>query len=69
MTRNFAASECERPHVVEVRDAATLLLVCEGDHVGNGKVLRLDAATLETLSTTDVGIFPDAVGEIEGDAQ
>lgn len=68
-TRDFGPGECERPHVVEMRDASTLLLVCEGDHVGTGKVLRLDTTTLETLSSADVGVYPDAIGQLQGGAQ
>lgn len=67
--RDFAPGECERPHVVELRDAATLLVVCEGDHVGAGSVLTLDAGTLETVSSTEVGVFPDAIGRIQGGGQ
>lgn len=64
--RDFAPGECERPHVIEMRDASTLLLVCEGDHVGAGSVLRLDAKTLDTLSSTEVGVYPDAIRWVEG---
>lgn len=52
--------------MIEMRDASTLLLVCEGDHVGAGSVLRLDAKTLDTLSSTEVGVYPDAIRWVEG---
>lgn len=59
-SRNFADGECELPHeVVLGPDPSTLFVVCEGDHLGPGAVLALDAATLETVSQMPVGVYPD----------
>lgn len=37
------------------------LVVCEGDHLTPGSLVRLDLATGEVEETAEVGIFPDAV--------
>lgn len=55
---------CERPHEVERLDDDRVAVVCEGDHVGPGAVVILDQDTLETLSVTEVGIFPDAIERV-----
>lgn len=63
--RALGASEgCQRPHEVERLDDARLAVVCEGDHVAPGAILIVDATTLETLSTTEVGVFPDAIERV-----
>lgn len=55
---------CARPHEVERLDDDRIAVVCEGDHVGPGSVVLLDATTLETLSVAEVGIFPDALERV-----
>lgn len=64
--RSFDADTCVRPHVAHLEDAATLFLVCEGDGVGLGTVLMLDASTLETQTATEVGVYPDAIARLGG---
>lgn len=58
--RPFGKDECRAPHEVQMwGDRA--LLVCEGDHVGNGHVLFVDPATLEIEARVEVGVYPDRV--------
>ncbi|MRG92738.1 YncE family protein [Polyangium spumosum] len=64
--RDFTADECKWPHVVERLDDTRIALVCEGDHVATGKVLLLDAMTLETKNEAIVGVYPDALARIPG---
>jgi len=59
-TRPFTADECIKPHQV-ARHGERFLLVCEGDHVKPGKVLEIDPATLDTVRTFDVGVYPDVI--------
>ena len=61
--RDFAAGECDLPHVAELI-GGSLLVVCEGDHEVPGVVLTLDPVTLETVHTTDVGVYPDAIARV-----
>jgi DNA-binding beta-propeller fold protein YncE len=58
-TRWFSGDECEKPHEMVRSHAGRLFVVCEGDHVGPGKLLELDPATLETLAELEVGVYPD----------
>ncbi len=58
--RLFDTATCQRPHEATLaHDAATLYLVCEGDHVKPSVVLALDPETLETRSSMTVGVYPD----------
>ncbi len=59
-----AGEGCQRPHEVERLDGDRLAIVCEGDHVAPGTVLVVDAATLETLDSVSVGVFPDAIERV-----
>ncbi|MEJ7731535.1 MAG: YncE family protein [Polyangiaceae bacterium] len=63
--RDFAAGECDLPHVAEIQGDA-LLVVCEGDHVAPGRVLFLEPDTLTTRHTTEVGVYPDAMARVGG---
>jgi DNA-binding beta-propeller fold protein YncE len=63
--RDFAPGECDLPHIAEIQGDA-LLVVCEGDHVAPGKLLTLDPDTLETRTTTEVGVYPDAMARVGG---
>lgn len=62
--RDFAAGECKWPHVVERLDDTRISLVCEGDHKTAGKVLILDASTLETKNEMMVGLYPDGIAKV-----
>ncbi|UQA62246.1 YncE family protein [Polyangium aurulentum] len=62
--RDFSADECKLPHVVERLDDTRIALVCEGDHTLPGKVLILDAETLETKSEAVVGVYPDSLARV-----
>lgn len=58
-TQSLGAT-CLKPHeIVATPDGARLYVVCEGDHVGPGRVLVLDAATLAVSASAAVGVYPD----------
>jgi YVTN family beta-propeller protein len=58
--RVFAAGECDNPHEVAYSaDQRKLYVVCEGDRKSKSHVAVLDAATLLTLTTIGVGVYPD----------
>lgn len=59
--RSFTGTECKLPHVAARMDDGSYAIACEGDHKGPGKVVWLDATTLATVRSTDVGIYPDAL--------
>ncbi|NUQ78483.1 MAG: YncE family protein [Polyangiaceae bacterium] len=61
LSRLFAEGECERPHLVEVHDATTLFVVCEGDWKSPGRVLKLNPESLETVASAEVGVYPDGL--------
>jgi DNA-binding beta-propeller fold protein YncE len=52
---------CELPHQVVPLGEGRLAVVCEGDHEAPGTVLFVDATTLETTVSTEVGVFPDSL--------
>ena len=58
--RDFSGDECVLPHAV-MSTGGMLTLVCEGDHEAPGKVLWLDPATLDTVRSVDVGVYPDTI--------
>jgi DNA-binding beta-propeller fold protein YncE len=58
-TRWFSGEECQKPHEVVRSHGGRLFLVCEGDHVGPGKLLELDEGSLETLAELELGVYPD----------
>jgi DNA-binding beta-propeller fold protein YncE len=58
-TRYFSGTQCEKPHEVVRSHAGRIFLVCEGDHVGPGKLLELDPDSLVTLAELEVGVYPD----------
>lgn len=66
--RAFAPGECDKPHVVQVESEAAVLLVCAGNGTDAGRVLALDASTLATLSSTEVGIDPHAIARLPAGA-
>ncbi|MCC6644861.1 MAG: YncE family protein [Polyangiaceae bacterium] len=60
--RVFAGDECQSPHEVRRSTVAgELLVVCEGDHRGPGKLLIVDEVTLATRATLLTGAYPDRV--------
>ncbi|WP_437730304.1 YncE family protein [Sorangium sp. So ce1335] len=60
---------CDRPHIADFDGAGALFVVCEGDQIATpGRVLRLDPETLETLSDTEVGLYPDAFARVAAEA-
>lgn len=63
-TRPFSAAECVLPHEV-LRDGDATFVVCEGDKKSNGTILMLDAA-LEVVTSTVVGVYPDAIRPLGG---
>ncbi len=52
---------CGLPHEVEVLDDGRLAVVCEGNREDPGSVLFVDATSLETVGSAEVGVFPDAI--------
>lgn len=66
-SRVFSGDECRAPHLAELVGNA-IFVVCEGDHKSAGKIVRLNADTLETLSSAEVGIYPDALARVAGGA-
>lgn len=57
---------CAAPHAVRfVDDERKMLLVCEGDHVGPGTLVVLDAATRDVLDHATLGRYPDDVALLE----
>jgi DNA-binding beta-propeller fold protein YncE len=66
-TRDLSGA-CDKPHVVDLAGDA-LFVVCEGDQTKTpGNVLKLDPATLETVASTAVGLYPDAFVRVPGGA-
>lgn len=59
-TRSFSGDECVKPHQV-ARHGTRFFVVCEGDHVGPGKVLEIEPSTLETIRAFEVGVYPDVI--------
>jgi DNA-binding beta-propeller fold protein YncE len=67
-TRDLSGA-CDKPHVVNLAGDA-LFVVCEGDQTKTpGNVLKLDPATLETITSTVVGLYPDAFVHVAAGAQ
>ncbi len=67
-SRTFGQNDCIRPHVAALSAGGALFLVCEGDWESPGRVLKLDAATLETEAEAGVGIYPDGFFSVLGKA-
>jgi hypothetical protein len=59
-TRSFAAGACQKPHQIDALGARQFL-TCEGDHASPGVVLELDSASLATLRSFTVGVYPDII--------
>jgi DNA-binding beta-propeller fold protein YncE len=60
-SKSFTTQECERPHALELHGDVTALVVCEGDGTSPGRVAWVDAITLETVFSTEVGLYPAAL--------
>ena len=61
--RVLTPASCTNIHqVIPAPDPRYLVAVCEGYHVAPGTVVVLDALSGATVSTTQVGVFPDFVG-------
>lgn len=61
-TLNFSPDQCRAPHGTLLLPGDKLAVVCEGDHVGPGSVVRVDLTAeggpaLE--ETFEVGVYPD----------
>ena len=54
---------CTNAHAVRMiaDEPGHAMLVCEGNHVQPGSLLKIDVATGAVLGTAHVGIFPDGV--------
>jgi DNA-binding beta-propeller fold protein YncE len=58
--RTFLPGECERPIQV-ARHGTRWFVVCQGDQVKGGRVLEIDAATLTSVRSFEVGVSPDFI--------
>jgi DNA-binding beta-propeller fold protein YncE len=61
--------ECEKPHQAEVHEDSGLFVVCEGDKLTPGDLVKLDPMTLDTSAKTKVGVYPDAIIRVFGGGQ
>jgi DNA-binding beta-propeller fold protein YncE len=60
-------STCLKPHhAVEAPGGTKLLVVCEGDGRGPGRLVVLDVASGSVLADAATGNFPDFVGVVKG---
>ena len=66
--RTFTADECQRPHQAARAPDGSYLLVCEGDRKSPGALLRFDPDTLDILGRTTLGVYPDAIAFLPGEA-
>ena len=62
-TLNFTADQCRAPHgTLLLGEGEKLGLVCEGDHVGPGRVVRIDLTAPDgpvLEESFEVGVYPD----------
>jgi DNA-binding beta-propeller fold protein YncE len=64
--RRFTPEECIAPHeAVYVASIDRVVVACEGDHVGPGRVVALEPGTLTVTGAVEVGVYPDAVRVVE----
>lgn len=56
-------SSCVNAHaaVPDPLDPGVAIVVCEGNHIGDGSVVRVELVTGATVSSGATGIFPDSV--------
>lgn len=66
-SRYFSGDECVAPHLAELV-GDEVFVVCEGDHKTPGRIVRLDANNLATMSSAEVGVYPDALARVTGGA-
>jgi DNA-binding beta-propeller fold protein YncE len=59
--RAQTADTCKAPHVARVAKDGRVYVVCEGDHVAPGAVVRIDPATLAIKERWTVGVYPDGL--------
>jgi YVTN family beta-propeller protein len=57
----WSSETCRAPHVVKQAKDGRVYVVCEGDHVGEGAVVQVDAATLAVVRRWNVGVYPDGI--------
>src|ERR1019366_5660919 len=53
-------ADCVKPHQIAGL-GKRYFLTCEGDHVAPSVVLEIDPATLSTIRTVAVGVYPDVI--------
>jgi DNA-binding beta-propeller fold protein YncE len=61
--------ECGKPHQAELHEGEGVFVVCEGDQLTPGDVVKLDPMTLITSAKTKVGVYPDAIIRVLGGDQ
>ena len=64
-TRSFDDGSCGKPHQA-ARFGDRYFVVCEGDHKTPSVVLEVDAKTLATVHTFNVGVYSDSIAFIGG---
>ena len=57
----WGAEECRAPHAARRARDGRVYVVCEGDHVGPGRVLEVDPNTLGIVKSWTVGVYPDGI--------
>lgn len=50
---------CKAPHEVAPAGPGEVVVVCEGDHVGNGKLVFVRTSDLAVVGEATVGVYPD----------
>jgi YVTN family beta-propeller protein len=61
----YADADCNNPSDARLLADGRLFLTCEGDHYGNGSVVRIDPGSLAIQARVDVGIYPDRLAVLE----
>jgi DNA-binding beta-propeller fold protein YncE len=59
----YPQSQCVNAHAVRAipGQPGKALMICEGNHITDGSMLRIDLATGAVEGTAQLGVFPDAV--------
>jgi len=61
----FARNDCLNAHMILISDDdKTGYLVCEGDHVGPGRLVLLDLSAGSMIVSIPIGVFPDGIALI-----
>ncbi len=61
----YAETACQNPSEARVLSDGRLFITCEGDHFGNGAVVRVDPESLAVVARVEVGVYPDRMAVLE----